>query len=216
MYIPNDKFARRAKKEGYRARSAYKLLDIQRKFRIMKSGDFVLDLGAAPGSWMQVVSNIIGKEGKVLGVDKESVASLVGANTKVLAKDVFDADLAGCVLKHFGGKVDIVISDMAPSTTGMRGRDEALSYELAGRALEIVLAILKERGNAVIKIFEGEETRDLLSRVKKTFASIKIVKPAGSQKGSREMYIVARTKQKGVPPSPFGRGEARPEALRGG
>lgn len=192
MYTPNDKFAQRAKKEGYRARSAYKLLDIQRKFRIIKSGDFVLDLGAAPGSWMQIVSNIVGKEGKVLGVDKESIAPLVAANTKVLAKDVFDADLADCVLKHFGGKVDIVISDMAPSTTGMRGRDQALSYELASRALEIALAALKTGGNGVIKIFEGETTIDLLSRVKKLFASVKIVKPQGSQRSSREMYIVAR------------------------
>ncbi len=192
MYIPNDKFARRARREGYRARSAYKLLDIQRKFRILKLGDFVLDLGAAPGSWMQVASKIVGSAGKVLGVDKALILPLKDGSITIAQKDIFDSDLIEYILNYFGGKIDVVLSDAAPATTGLRERDQAVSLELAKRALEIALAVLKIGGNAVIKIFEGENTPQLLTQAREHFSSVKIIKPSGSQKRSREIYIVCR------------------------
>lgn len=191
-YIPRDKFAQRAKKQEYRARSAYKLLDLQQKFRIMKPGDFVLDLGAAPGSWLQVASQIAGAKGKVVGIDLLTIEKLPGAHIETIQKNVLDQDIAEYALKRAAGNFDVVLSDMAPQTSGIQERDQLLAEELSWRALEISRRVLRKNGNAVVKIFEGPDTQELVRETKRRFASVKLVKPSGSQKGSKEFYIIAR------------------------
>jgi len=194
VYIPHDKFARRAKQEGYRARSAYKLLDLQRKFKILKPGDRVLDLGAAPGSWLQVAAGIVEERGKVVGVDLAPIKPLDLANVSTLQKDIFDEDFAEVLAKHGFEVFDAVLSDVAPNTTGVKERDQALSYELSSRVLELATQLLKKGGTMVIKVFEGPDTPALIREVKKHFSSVKLVKPEASTKGSKELYIVAKSK----------------------
>lgn len=195
VYIPHDKFARRARQEGFRARSAYKLLDLQRKFKILKAGDRVLDLGAAPGSWLQVASGIVGEKGKVVGVDSASIKPLGLANVLALEKDIFDEDFSAALQKHGFRTFDVVLSDVAPNTSGMKEKDQALSYELSSRVLDIATQVLKEGGGVIIKVFEGPDTPVLIKETEKHFSSVKLVKPEASTKGSKELYIVARNRQ---------------------
>jgi 23S rRNA (uridine2552-2'-O)-methyltransferase len=190
-YVPQDKFAKLAKKQGYRARSAYKLLDMQGKFKLIKKGDYVLDLGAAPGSWMQVASEIVGEKGRVVGVDITPIKSLDSPNTKVFQKSIQDEDFTEFLQKHGYKEFDSVISDIAPNTTGIKERDQALSYELCGMALEVAYAVLRNKGNVVMKIFEGPDTVKLLKQLQKRFSRVHLVKPMGSTKGSKESFLVA-------------------------
>lgn len=192
VYIPHDKFARRAKKEGYRARSAYKLLDLQRKFRILKTGQRVLDLGAAPGSWTQVAAPIVGQKGKVIAVDIVSIKPLDFAWVKTFQKDIQDEDFIEFIKQKEPQLFDVVLSDVAPSTTGIKERDQALSYELSSRALKIATQLLNKGGTMVIKVFEGPDTPALIKEAEKHFSRVHLVKPEASTKGSKEMYIVAR------------------------
>ena len=192
VYIPHDKFARRARQEGFRARSAYKLLDLQRKFKVLKPGDHVLDLGAAPGSWLQVAAQIVGKEGKVLGLDRTAMKPLTWPNVRMVQKDIFDADMVEFLGAQGYKSFDVVLSDVAPNTTGVKERDQALAHELSLRVLDIALELLKRGGVLVIKVFEGPETPGLIKEVEKHFSSVKLVKPEASTKGSRELYLVAK------------------------
>lgn len=191
-YTPSDKFAKWAKKEGYRARSAHKLLDIQKKFKVLKPGYFVLDLGSAPGSWLQVVSSIIGKKGRVIGIDILMIEKLPGANIETVQKSVLDGDIEEYALKRAGRKFNAVLSDLAPATTGIKERDQIYAHALSYRAFDIASKVLAKNGNAVIKVFEGPDTLLLIKDMEHNFASVKMLKPAGSQKGSKEHFIVAR------------------------
>mgnify|MGYP001606308013 CR=1 FL=1 len=195
VYIPHDKFARRARQEGFRARSAYKLLDLQRKFKILKAGDRVLDLGAAPGSWLQVAAGIVGEKGKVVGVDLTPIKPLGLANVSTLQKDILDADMMEFLEAQGYREFDVVLSDVAPNTTGIKERDQALSHELCLRAFEIAKQVLREGGNLVMKVFEGLDTPALIKEAKRHFSSVKLVKPQASTKGSKELYLVARGRQ---------------------
>ena len=192
VYIPHDKFARRAKQEGFRARSAYKLLDLQRKFKILKAGDRVLDLGAAPGSWLQVAAQIVGKEGRVLGLDRTAMKPLTWPNVRMVQKDIFDTGMVEFLGAQGYREFDVVLSDVAPNTTGMKERDQAVSHQLSLRALEIATQVLNKGGGMIIKVFEGPDTPALIKESEKHFSSVKLIKPEASTKGSRELYLVAK------------------------
>lgn len=191
-YIPRDKFAQRAKQEGYRARSAYKLLDLQRKFKVLKCGDTVLDLGAAPGSWAQVAAGMVGGKGRIAAVDVASIKPFGLPFVHIFQKDILDEDFVEFLAEKGYPKFNVLLSDIAPNTTGIKERDQALSHELASRVLEAAIQLLKKRGNLVIKVFEGPDAPQLIQKTKKHFSRVNVVKPEASTKGSKERYIVAQ------------------------
>lgn len=195
MYISGDKWALRARKEGYLARSAYKLLDIDRRFKILKHGDLVLDLGSTPGSWIQVAQKKISSKGFILGIDTEPIKTNIikTPNFVFIKKNIYDTDLFKTI-KHTvnARKFNVVLSDTAPNTTGQKDIDEWRAHELTLRILDVIKLELKIGGNAVVKIFEGPNTPELIKIFKKLFHNIHLIKPEASTKNSKEVYIVGK------------------------
>lgn len=189
----HDQFFRRAKEEGYAARSAYKLREIQQRFALMRAGDRVIDLGCAPGSWLQVAGEFTGPAGRVVGVDLQPVAIPLPAHVTHFVADVFSLTPAE-VRRHAGlappERFHAVLSDMAPNTSGHG--DHFLSVRLCRRVLDLVPGLLAPGGSLAMKVFEGEEYMPLLRDVQRVFASARGFKPAASRDVSREIYIVAR------------------------
>lgn len=186
-YNPRDRFYRQAKDQGLRARSAFKLDEIQRRFRILRPGARVLDLGAAPGGWCQIAAREVGQRGFVLGVDLEPIPPIAGVETWVA--DAFAPELLDRARAH--GLFDAVLSDLAPKTSGIHGVDEARSLELAGRALGLSLQVLKPSGFFVVKVFMGGDFESFLKTCRQAFGSVKVVRPEASvARGSKEVYLV--------------------------
>ena len=185
-----DRFFQQAKSEGYRARSAYKLLQLQEKFHLIRRGDVVVDLGAAPGSWSQVLVDLVGPQGRVIAVDLQTIEPLPGVT--FLQGDMTDAQVQAALIAAAGGPVDAVVSDAAPGTTGVKLHDHVLSMELARAALAVAHALLKPGGNLVIKVFQGEDLPAVIHDVKMAFHPVKIHKPEASRKESWEQFIVAK------------------------
>lgn len=194
-YIPLDKWALRAKKEGYAARSAYKLVDIDRRFHIFKKGDSVLDLGCAPGSFIQVAADKIGTKGFIIGVDLEPLKIKKPLNLSFIKKDIYDQDLIIKIREIARKKFDVILSDLSPKTTGQKDIDQWKAHELALRVLDIIKMELKESGRAVIKVFEGPDTPEIIKFCKEIFKRVHLIKPMASTKGSKEAYIVAIDKK---------------------
>ena len=184
-----DPFLILAKKEGYLARSVYKLKEIDQKFNLIKPGLKVIDFGASPGSWSQYVLEKIGKRGTVLAVDKEELKIKDKPENLIFLKaDILKLDTKE--IKSKFGLFDLVLSDAAPNTTGIPDLDSAKSLELAKKVLEIAKEILKPKGNLVIKIFEGKETEKFVKSLKEIFIRVKKFKPQATKKGSKEVYLV--------------------------
>ena len=177
-----------AKEEGYRARSAYKLLQINEKFHIIKKGNSVVDLGAAPGGWLQVAQKLSG--GKIVGIDLESIEPVPG--TVTFRADITQESTVDLVKSALGGDADVVISDAAPNLTGAWDMDHALSIDLARSALKMAKALLRPRGNFLVKVFQGDLFVDFLNEVRKEFVSVQAHSPLASRKESAETYIVAK------------------------
>lgn len=196
MALFHDHYFKKAKTEGYRARSAYKLIEANQKFRLIKSGDFILDLGVAPGSWLQVAAPIVGKNGLVVGVDLEPVKQFKEfENIKTMVLDISGSQFEEKVLSLSRGKLfDVILSDAAPKTSGQKELDQDRSLEIARRAFEIAEKLLKTGGHVYIKVFEGPEVPLLLKEYKAKFKLLKIFKPAASKKGSKEIYLVGMEK----------------------
>jgi 23S rRNA (uridine2552-2'-O)-methyltransferase len=188
-FNPKDRFFHKAKADGFLARSAYKLDEIQKKYRVLRSGDFVLDLGAAPGSWSQVAIKVVGPSGRVVGLDLKPI-DLKAPNAEFYVMDVFAFDPA--ILG--GRKVHCLLSDMAPNTTGIRSVDQARSEDLCRKLLELAETYLSTGGNLVMKLFEGPEADKLFKVVDKMFAQSKRFKPEAVRKGSFETYVVGLKK----------------------
>ena len=197
----HDRYFKQAKAEGYVARSAYKLLEINEKFRIVRPGDRVLDLGCAPGSWMQVSAKTVGHKGLVVGVDLQSVGPNVAPGARTVQGDIFKVEPA-TLLELSGSLFDVVLSDMAPSTTGHG--DDFLSVRLCRRVLEILPPLLAPGGSLAMKVLEGEEFPELLREVRALFTRVKGFKPDSSRDVSREMFIVADGYRPPVPAKPLG------------
>jgi len=184
-----DKWAKKAKEKGFPARSVFKLEEIQKKYRILRPGFLVLDLGCAPGSWSKFAAKLVGAKGKVVGVDLQEVKISL-PNFVFLQKDAFtlgNKDFEALEIKNF----DVVLSDMAPKTTGDKFGDHVRSVELAKKAFELAIQLLKKGGSLVIKVFEGEKTPLLKKEIEKSFKSVKFFKPKSSRKESREIFIIA-------------------------
>lgn len=205
-YDPRDRFFQRAKKEGLRARSAYKLDEIQRRTRILRPGARVLDLGAAPGGWCQIAAREVGPRGFVLGIDLEPIAALPPP-VETWVGDAFAPEILERV-RASGGPFDVVLSDLAPRTSGVRGTDEARSLALAERALEVAREVLKPSGALVVKLFMGGGFDAFLKAFKQAFGQVRVVKPEASvARGSKEVYLVGQAKR-----SP---GDANPHSRSG-
>ena len=183
-----DHYYRKAKEEGYRARSAYKLLQINEKFHVIKRGDSVVDLGAAPGGWLQVAAKLSG--GKIVGVDLEGIAPIPGAIT--FQADITHDSTIGRVKEALGGEADVVLCDAAPNLTGAWDMDHAVSVDLARSALRAAKKLLRPRGNFVVKVFQGDLFQDFLNEVRREFSSVQAHSPPASRKESAETYIVAK------------------------
>lgn len=193
--VLHDRFFKQAKAEGYLARSAYKLAEIDDAKRLLRRGMLVLDLGCAPGAWLQVASERVGPEGVVAGIDLKPVSPNIGANVRAITGDVYEAtphDLRALV---DGRQFDVVLSDMAPNTSGHG--DHFLSIRLCDRVLDLAAgptpeqSILRPGGDLVMKVFDGETFPELLNRCRRMFANVKGFKPKASRDASREIYIVA-------------------------
>ena len=191
----HEHYYKEAKKQGYRARSAFKLKQIQKKFNIIKKGDTVIDLGAAPGGWSQVVKELVGSNGKVIGIDLLNIKPL--ADITFIKGDLTKENTIEEIQKALGDKkADIVISDMSPDISGAYSVDQARSIWLCENALKTTEKVLKPRGNFICKAFVGEDLKDFIDEVKKKFNTVKCHSPSASRKSSSEIYIIALKKQK--------------------
>ena len=190
IYNRKDFYYKRAKEEGYRSRAAYKLIEINDRYHIIKKGDDVVDLGCAPGGFLQVASRLVGDGGKVVGIDLVAVTP-VAPNTNTIEGDFTDREKIYEILKVSDNKkFDVLLSDMAPHTSGIQFRDAYLSFKLAELAIDSLPSLLKKGGNTLIKIFEGEEFKSFVDRVRVLFEKVFITRPDSTRKGSKEIYVV--------------------------
>jgi 23S rRNA (uridine2552-2'-O)-methyltransferase len=183
----NDPYVARAKREGYRSRAAYKLLELDEKFHFLKKGSKVVDLGAAPGGWSQVAVARCG-EGNVVGIDLLDIDPVPGAN--LLKMDFMD-DVAPAALQDLIGGADIVLSDMAPNASGSPGLDHMRIVLLVEAAFDFACDVLNPGGAFVAKVWQGGTETQLLARIKQRFSSVKHAKPKASRADSAETFLVA-------------------------
>lgn len=191
MYERKDALHQRAKREGYRSRAAYKLLELQKRTRALRRGDVVLDLGAWPGGWLQVAAEIVGPTGRVVGVDKAAIDPLPARQIAVLRDDVTDAECAARLAEALGRRADVVLSDLAPKLTGIGPRDAAQSELLSQATLRIVERGLRNGGTLITKTLGGPEGEAARAELKKRFGSIRQLGLESTRKGSSELYLVA-------------------------
>lgn len=193
----NDPYVQRAKAEGYASRAAYKLIEMNEKYSIIKKGDRVLDLGAAPGGWCQVCVGLTGSTAEkplVAGIDYLEMAPVPGA--VILKQDFLDDDAPDNLMDALGGqKPDVVLSDMAAPTTGHRKTDHLRTMHLVEVALDFALDVLKPGGSFLSKTFQGGTESELLNLLKQNFKQIYHVKPPASRDGSVELYLLAKGKK---------------------
>jgi 23S rRNA (uridine2552-2'-O)-methyltransferase len=183
----SDTVHRRAAREGYRSRAAYKLLEIEERYRVVRRGDSVIDLGAAPGSWLQVLSGLT--RGTILGVDLQPIPPLPGVST--IAGDFTDP----AVQEHIRAvlpEASVVVSDAAPRLSGNRSLDQARAVGIGEDALSFARGVLKPGGNFVVKSFQGEDFDGLLGHVRAMFRSVHVYRPRVTRRGSRECYIIGK------------------------
>ncbi|MFI4897040.1 MAG: RlmE family RNA methyltransferase [Phycisphaerales bacterium JB059] len=187
--VLHDEYFRRAKAEGFLARSAYKLLELNEKKRLMKRGDRVLDLGCAPGSWLQVCRRLVGAKGVVVGIDLQEVEHAFEPNVHVIRGDLTEF-APGDLLGESGRRFDCVVSDMAPPTTGHG--DHFRSVRLCEAILDRLPVLLREGGNLAMKVFEGEAHPELVRLTGTMFDEARSFKPRASRDVSRETYVVGK------------------------
>ena len=189
-YVPNDQWSQRAAAEGYRARSVYKLMELDEKFRLIKTGMKVLDIGAAPGSWLQYASKRVGPTGKILGLDLKEIVK-VAPNVITRVCDVLDPAAVSEALKLIGtDKVDLVLSDIAPNTSGIKDRDQWLSVELNRQVAAVASKVLKPNGALILKVFRGKDFDPFFADLRRAFGKVRVVSVAASRDRSREVYLV--------------------------
>jgi 23S rRNA (uridine2552-2'-O)-methyltransferase len=183
-----DQYRRLAKDQGYRARSAYKLLQMNRSYKIIKKGDKVVDLGCAPGGWLQVAMKEVGSSGKVIGVDLKPVTPVAGAT--ILQGSIENPNMLSKIAEILGCKADVILSDMAPNVSGVWDIDHARQISLSTIALGFARRVLRVGGSSVFKIFEGEMLKEFKSELRKSFGKVLLSKPSASRQESSELYIV--------------------------
>jgi 23S rRNA (uridine2552-2'-O)-methyltransferase len=192
-YQRKDSWHQRAKREGFRSRAAYKLAEIQQRYRLLRRGQRVVDLGCWPGGWLQVAARAVGRDGRVVGVDLAPLDEpLEAPNVAVLRADLTSPGIAGRILEALDGPADVVLSDAAPKLSGVRASDRAREQELLEAIETLVPELLNAGGGLLLKILEGPEAQAVERRLRARFARARSVKPRASRKGSSERYLLAR------------------------
>ncbi len=184
-----DIYVRQSKVDGYRARSAYKLIEIDEKFKIFKGDMFVIDIGAAPGSWSQYVSKVV-KNGKLISIDLKEMDEI--KNTTLIKGDFTDENIKNKIKNILNKKPDVIISDMAVNTTGIKDLDSLQTGELCKEAIYFAKDVLLKNGCFVSKIFMGSSFNEIVALSKKTFKEVKVFKPKSSRKDSKESFIICK------------------------
>ena len=196
-----DLYRRLAREQGYKSRAAFKLLEATERYEFIGKGARVLDLGAAPGGWMQVAAELVGPEGRVVGVDLSPIY-LKGKNLVSVKMDVHDQRLAAKVVQLLEGEADVILSDLAPSVSGVWELDQTKQIDLTLRVLEIAQEVLKVSGSVFCKLFEGERSQDVRDEFRRQYRSVRVVKPAASRAASSELYYLCEGIRKGGPGRP--------------
>lgn len=191
-YQPKDAYYRKAKEQGLRARSAFKLEEIARKHRLFRRGATVLDLGAAPGGFLKIIADAIGPGGYVLGVDRVSIEPLGMPNVATLVLDVEDASASKAIATLLSKRrPEVIVSDMAPKTTGISVTDEARSIRLVEAALALTLELGKPKATFLAKLFMGAGFEELRRELQRHFAAVRVLRPKATRSASREVYLLA-------------------------
>jgi len=190
-YERKDAHYRRARAEGYRARSVYKLTELDRRWRLLRRGDAVIDLGAWPGAWLQLARERVGAEGRVVGVDLAKIEKLPAPNVAVVVGDVREPATAEAILERLGRPADVVLSDLAPKLTGIRATDEARSQELNETTLTLLPRLLAPGGRFVMKTFMSGDFEATLRAARALFDEVKTTRPDATRRGSSELYVIA-------------------------
>jgi 23S rRNA (uridine2552-2'-O)-methyltransferase len=183
-------YYRKAKAEKFRSRAAYKLLQATKKYGFVKLGYVVLDLGAAPGGWMQAASRIVGSTGFVLGVDLKGIEPINEPNVRNITGDIRDSKIIQLIQEHLPRPADVVVSDVSPNISGIWELDHARQIDLARNAMQVATYVLKPKGSFFVKVFQGDLLQDFVNEVKRYFGFVKLVKPKASRAKSSELYIL--------------------------
>ena len=191
-YDPHDTYYKRAKQEGYRSRAAYKLIELQKRFRLLKPGDCVVDLGAAPGGWLQVAAKIVGPKGRVIGVDLQPMDAFREPNIVVVQGDITSDKTRQTVEHLLAAPAHCVISDLAPKLSGIRDADSARCLELNQTALRVAVRLLKRAGNLLIKSFVSNDLHGFTLELKKSFRVVDRTRPEATRRVSSEFYFCAK------------------------
>lgn len=187
----DDAYVKKAQLQGYRSRAAFKLLEIQHKDRLIKPGETVIDLGAAPGGWSQVAAELVGDKGRVIALDLLPMEPMAGV--ECLQGDFSEAEVFERLLQTLGGdRVGLVLSDMAPNISGVKAVDQPRAMYLAELAVDLAQKVLVDQGDLLIKVFQGEGFDELLVHIRRLFSKVFIRKPQASRSRSREVYVLAR------------------------
>jgi 23S rRNA (uridine2552-2'-O)-methyltransferase len=192
-YQRKDAYHQRAKREGFRSRAAYKLEEVQKRHKLLRRGQKVVDLGCWPGGWLQVTAALVGPQGRVVGIDRVAlVEPIAESQVSVLEGDLEAPDTEGRLLEALGGPADVVLSDAAPKLTGVRASDRANEERLLEAVEALLPALLRPGGDLLLKIMEGPEAQQIDKRLRRRFERAKTVKPQASRKGTTERYLLAR------------------------
>jgi 23S rRNA (uridine2552-2'-O)-methyltransferase len=191
-YTPQDRFFKKAKQDGYRSRAAYKLIELQQRFRMVTAGDRVLDLGAAPGGWLQVAAKVVGPTGRVVGVDLQAIQPFQERNIVLLQGDLLTATTQSKIIELLDGMAHCILSDMAPKLSGIRDADLARCQELNRLALQVAKTLLRPGGALLVKSFVSEDLQAFSSELKSCFSTVQRTKPEASRQGSSEFYFYAK------------------------
>jgi 23S rRNA (uridine2552-2'-O)-methyltransferase len=183
-----DHYRKLAHEQGFRSRAAYKLKEINKSYRIIGPGSYVLDLGCAPGGWSQVAQKISGNQGKVLGIDTSFVEEI--SNVKIIQGNIEESSIVDEIMEYFGKKADSVICDLSPQVSGNWSVDHATQISLNYSAVKIMDKVLEKKGNALFKVFDGEYSLEFSDFMKKKFIKTKLTKPKASRKPSSELYCI--------------------------
>jgi 23S rRNA (uridine2552-2'-O)-methyltransferase len=185
-----DPYRKLAKENSYRSRAVYKLSQLNKSHHLLKQGMKIVDIGAAPGGWLQFASKIAGSKGRVIGIDIKEIEPIL--NVITINGNVEDEQTVTLLSKYLEGKADIVLSDLAPNVSGLWEMDHLKQIDLTMKAVEITKKILKVNGNALYKVFQGEATPEFITYVKSIFSVVQITKPDASRKQSSEIYLLCK------------------------
>ncbi len=185
-----DYFYLKAKEEDYRSRASYKLLQASRKYHFIKPRDIVVDLGAAPGGWLQAARKIVGAKGFVLGIDLVQIKPIEYPNVFTIVGDITEPEIVDRIRAILPRKADVVISDVSPHVSGIWEVDHARQIDLANSSIHIARSVLREDGNFFVKIFQGDLFNSFLNMIKKSFVEVKVIKPQASRKESAEIFVL--------------------------